>query len=82
MQIAVLMLLDNIGFVANMVSAVLYFINVIHFDLSGSANTTTNFLGTAFLLTLVGGLVSDSYMNRLNTCLLFGGIELLVSSAQ
>ncbi|KAK1380471.1 Nitrate transporter 1.2 [Heracleum sosnowskyi] len=73
----VLMLLDNIGFVANMVSAVLYFINVIHFDLSGSANTTTNFLGTAFLLTLVGGLVSDSYMNRLNTCLLFGGIELL-----
>ena len=60
MHIAVLMLLDNIGFVANMVSLVLYFITVIHFDLSGSANTTTKFLGTVFLLTLVGGLVSDS----------------------
>ncbi|KAL1806803.1 hypothetical protein ACET3Z_029871 [Daucus carota] len=73
----VLVLLENIGFVANMVSLVLYFLRVMHFDLSGSANTTTNFLGTAFLLTLVGGLVSDSYINRLNTCLLFGGIEML-----
>ncbi|XP_017222364.2 protein NRT1/ PTR FAMILY 4.6 [Daucus carota subsp. sativus] len=75
--IFVLMLLDSIGFVANMVSLVLYFLTVIHFDLSGSANTTTNFLGTAFLLTLVGGLISDSYINRLNTCLLFGAIELV-----
>ncbi|KAL1807509.1 hypothetical protein ACET3Z_024499 [Daucus carota] len=72
-----LMLLDNIGFVANMASLVLYFMNVMHFSISGSANTLTNYLGTAFLLTLVGGLISDSYMSRLNTCLLFGGIELL-----
>lgn len=71
--------LDNIGFVANMVNLVLYFMNVMHFSISGSANTTTNYLGTVFLLTLVGGLISDSYMNRLNTCLLFGGIELLVT---
>ncbi|KAK1390278.1 Solute carrier family 15 [Heracleum sosnowskyi] len=72
-----LMGLDNIGFVANMVSLVLYFMNVMHFSISGSANTTTNYLGTVFLLTLLGGLISDSYMSRLNTCLLFGGIELL-----
>ncbi|KAK1380470.1 Peptide/nitrate transporter [Heracleum sosnowskyi] len=73
----VLTLLDNIGFVAILVSLFLYCLTVIHFDLSGSANTTTNFLGTAYLLTLVGGVISDSYMNRLNTCLLFGAIELL-----
>ena len=79
MHIAVLVLLENMGFVANMVSLVLYFLRVMHFDLSGSANTTTNFLGTTFLLTLVGGLISDSYINRLNTCLLFGAIELVVS---
>ena len=78
MCFAGLMLLDNIGFVANMASLVLYFMNVMHFSISGSANTLTNYLGTAFLLTLVGGLISDSYMSRLNTCLLFGGIELLV----
>lgn len=73
------MFLDNIGFVANMVSLVLYFMFVIHFDISGSATTTTNYLGTAFLLTIVGGFISDAYMNRLNTTLLFGVTELLVN---
>ncbi|KAM1719911.1 hypothetical protein ACFX14_021534 [Malus domestica] len=72
-----MMFLDNIGFVANMASLVLYFMFVIHFDLSGSATTTTNYLGTTFLLTIVGGFISDAYMNRLNTTLLFGVIELM-----
>ncbi|XP_058730048.1 protein NRT1/ PTR FAMILY 4.6-like [Vicia villosa] len=72
-----MMLLDNIGFVANMVSLVLYFLFVMHFDSSGSSTTTTNFLGTTFLLTIVGGFISDTYMNRLNTCILFGIIQLL-----
>ncbi|XP_027192985.1 protein NRT1/ PTR FAMILY 4.5-like [Cicer arietinum] len=72
-----MMLLDNIGFVANMVSLVLYFLFVMHFDSSGSSTTTTNFLGTTFLLTVVGGFISDTYMNRLNTCILFGIIQLL-----
>ena len=76
---AAMMFLDNIGFVANMASLVLYFMFVIHFDLSGSATTTTNYLGTTFLLTIVGGFISDAYMNRLNTTLLFGVIELLVN---
>lgn len=74
-----MMFLDNIGFVANMASLVLYFMFVIHFDISGSATTTTNYLGTAFLLTIVGGFISDAYMNRLNTTLLFGVTELLVN---
>lgn len=77
-----MMLLDNIGFVANMVSLVLYFLYVMHFDYSGSATTTTNLLGTAFLLTIVGGFISDTYMNRLNTCILFGIIQLLVKYKQ
>ncbi|XP_030539969.1 protein NRT1/ PTR FAMILY 4.5-like [Rhodamnia argentea] len=71
-----MMFLDNIGFVANMVSMVLYFMFVMNFDLSGSSTTTTNYLGTVFLLTLVGGFISDTYMSRLNTALLFGAIEL------
>ena len=70
--------LDSIGFVANMISLVLYFSFILQFDLSGSANTTTIYLGTTFLLTIVGGFISDSYMTRLNTCLLFGVIQLLV----
>lgn len=72
-----MMFLDNIGFVANMASMVLYFMMVMFFDLAGAATTTTNFLGTAFLLTIVGGFISDTYLTRLNTCLLFGLIQLL-----
>ncbi|XP_061361725.1 protein NRT1/ PTR FAMILY 4.3-like [Gastrolobium bilobum] len=60
-----------------MVSLVLYFLFIMHFDSSGSATTTTNLLGTSFLLTMVGGFISDTYMNRLNTCILFGIIQLM-----
>ncbi|KAG5622049.1 hypothetical protein H5410_007267 [Solanum commersonii] len=72
-----MMLLDNIGFVANMMSFVVYFASVMHFDLAGAATNTTNFLGTAFLLTILGGFISDAYMTRLNTTLLFGILQLL-----
>lgn len=72
-----MMFLDNIGFVASMASLVLYFMFVMKFDLSGSSTTTTNYLGTTFLLTLVGGFISDTYMTRLNTALVFGAIELM-----
>ncbi|KAF9619969.1 hypothetical protein IFM89_010585 [Coptis chinensis] len=75
--IFLMMGLENIGFVANMASLVLYFLFAMQFDLSGSATTTTNYLGAAFMLTLVGGFISDTYMTRLNTCLVFGVIELL-----
>ncbi|KAK7259053.1 hypothetical protein RIF29_24647 [Crotalaria pallida] len=77
MFIFVLSALDNMGFVANMVSLVLYFYGVMHFDLSSSANTLTNFMGSTFLLSLVGGFISDTYLNRFITCLIFGSIEVL-----
>ncbi|XP_019427470.1 PREDICTED: protein NRT1/ PTR FAMILY 4.6-like [Lupinus angustifolius] len=77
MFIFVLSALDNMGFVANMVSIVLYFYGVMHFDLASSANTLTNFMGSTFLLSLVGGFISDTYLNRLTTCLIFGSLEVL-----
>lgn len=70
--------LENIGFVANMVSMVLYFLLVMHFNLADSATTLTNFLGSTFLLTLVGGFIADTYLTRLNTVLLFACFEILV----
>ena len=72
--------MDNVGFIANIVSLVLYFLGVMHFDLSGSANTLTNFMGATFLLTIVGGFISDTYVNRLNTVLIFGVSEIAVSN--
>ncbi|XP_055808857.1 protein NRT1/ PTR FAMILY 4.5-like [Solanum dulcamara] len=69
--------LDNIGFVANMVSMVLYLSLKMHFDLSGSANTVTNLLGSTYLLSIIGGFISDTYLNRFHTILIFGTAEIL-----
>ncbi|KAL6008961.1 hypothetical protein ACLOJK_022188 [Asimina triloba] len=60
-----------------MVSLVVYFMAVMKFDISGAATALTNYLGTAFMLTLLGGFISDSHVNRLNTTLISGVIELL-----
>ncbi|KAH7541992.1 hypothetical protein FEM48_Zijuj02G0026200 [Ziziphus jujuba var. spinosa] len=69
--------LENMGFVANSAVMVLYFHYVLQFDLSASANTLTNFMGSVTLLSLLGGFISDTYLNRLYTCLIFGTMEVL-----
>ncbi|KAI3445546.1 hypothetical protein Pfo_002211 [Paulownia fortunei] len=53
-----------------------YVINEMHFSLSKSANTVTNFIGTLFILALVGGYLSDSYLGCFWTMLIFGFVEL------
>ncbi|KAL3814557.1 hypothetical protein ACJIZ3_015825 [Penstemon smallii] len=53
-----------------------YVINEMHFSLSKSANTVTNFIGSVFLLALVGGYISDSYLGCFWTMLIFGFLEL------
>lgn len=76
--LSVLGALENIAFVANMSIMFLYFHYALSFNMSTSANTLTNFLGSTFLLTVVGGFISDTYLNRLHTCLFFGVLEVLV----
>lgn len=56
-----------------------YVFNEMHFPLSKSANTVTNFIGTVFLLSLFGGFLSDSYLGSYWTMLIFGFVELSVS---
>ncbi|KAL5717190.1 hypothetical protein ACHQM5_010245 [Ranunculus cassubicifolius] len=77
MFIYIMVALENMGFVANMVSMVLYFLLVMHFDLAGAANTLTNLMGSIYLLSVVGGFISDTYLTRFNTVLIFGTIEVL-----
>ncbi|CAN4108311.1 unnamed protein product [Withania somnifera] len=69
--------LENMGFVTVMVSFGLYFSIVMGFDLTGSANTLTNLMGTTFLLSILGGFISDTYINRYHTVLVFGPFEIL-----
>lgn len=56
-----------------------YVFNEMHFPLSKSANVVTNFVGTVFLLSLLGGFLSDSYLGSYRTMLIFGFIEFCVS---
>lgn len=74
--LTVLGTLENIGFAANMSSMVLYF--HIFFNISTSANILTNFLGSTFLLTIVGDFISYTYLSRLHTCLIFRFFEITV----
>ncbi|CAL9037747.1 unnamed protein product [Musa banksii] len=53
-----------------------YVFNDMHFPLSKSANIVTNFIGTVFLLSLLGGFLSDSYLGSFRTMLAFGFVEL------
>lgn len=56
-----------------------YVFNEMHFPLPKSANIVTNFIGTVFLLSLLGGFLSDSYLGSFRTMLIFGFVELSVS---
>lgn len=56
-----------------------YVTNDMHFPLSKAANVVTNFVGTIFLLALLGGYLSDSYLGSFWTLLVFGFLELSVS---
>uniref|UniRef100_A0A7N0U9K9 Uncharacterized protein n=1 Tax=Kalanchoe fedtschenkoi TaxID=63787 RepID=A0A7N0U9K9_KALFE len=53
-----------------------YVFNEMHFPISKAANTVTNFIGTVFLLSLLGGFLSDSYLGSYWTMLIFGMVEL------
>ncbi|RYR49016.1 hypothetical protein Ahy_A07g035293 [Arachis hypogaea] len=72
--------LENMAFVANAVSLLTYFFGFMYFSLTKSATTLTNFMETAFLLSLVGGFINDTCLSRFKTCVIFASMELLVST--
>ncbi|CAM8984354.1 unnamed protein product [Rhodiola kirilowii] len=69
--------LENMAFLSNAVSLVIYFYGYMNFSLTKSATTLTNFMGTSFLLALFGGFISDTYISRFKTAVVFGLIEVV-----
>ncbi|XP_028802966.1 protein NRT1/ PTR FAMILY 4.5-like [Neltuma alba] len=69
--------LENMAFIAVAMSLVTYFFGYMNFSLTKSATTLTNLMGTAFLLALFGGFISDTYLSRFKTCVIFGSVEIL-----
>ncbi|XP_062192279.1 protein NRT1/ PTR FAMILY 4.3-like [Phragmites australis] len=53
-----------------------YVFGELHFSLPQAANVVTNFVGTVFLLSPLGGFLSDSYLGCFWTLVTFGAVEL------
>ncbi|KAI3752422.1 hypothetical protein L2E82_24454 [Cichorium intybus] len=72
-----LVALENMGFVSNILILFSYFMKDLSFNIPGAANTVTNFMGSTFLLSIIGAFLSDTYISRFHTCLMFGVLEIV-----
>ncbi|XP_054804965.1 protein NRT1/ PTR FAMILY 6.2-like isoform X2 [Prosopis cineraria] len=59
------------------VNLVTYLIGTMHLPSSTSANIVTDFMGTSFLLCLLGGFLADSFLGRYKTIGIFSAIQTL-----
>ncbi|KAI3953949.1 hypothetical protein MKW98_017773 [Papaver atlanticum] len=73
--VLVVEILENLAYLANACNLVLYLLKNMNFSPTRSANTVTDFMGTAFLLALLGGFLSDAYYTTYNIFLISSIIE-------
>ncbi|TVU48699.1 hypothetical protein EJB05_08344 [Eragrostis curvula] len=64
--------LTTLGIAVNLVT---YLTSTMHLGSAASANAVTNFLGTSFLLCLLGGFVADTYLGRYLTIAIFTAVQ-------
>ncbi|EFH65002.1 ATNRT1:2 [Arabidopsis lyrata subsp. lyrata] len=75
--VLVVEILENLAYLANASNLVLYLREYMHMSPSKSANDVTNFMGTAFLLALLGGFLSDAFFSTFHIFLISASIEFL-----
>ncbi|KAF5730134.1 hypothetical protein HS088_TW20G00504 [Tripterygium wilfordii] len=75
--VLVVEVLENLAFLANASNLVLYLSKFMHFSPSSSANIVTNFMGTAFLLALLGGFLADAFFTTYRIYLISAAIEVM-----
>ncbi|XP_050370166.1 protein NRT1/ PTR FAMILY 6.2-like [Argentina anserina] len=66
--------LSTMGIAVNLVT---YLVDTMHLPSSTSANIVTDFIGTSFLLCLLGGFFADSFLGRYKTIAIFASIQTL-----
>ncbi|AES91185.2 protein NRT1/ PTR FAMILY 4.6 [Medicago truncatula] len=69
--------LENLAYLANASNLVLYLSKFMHFSPSTSANIVTNFMGTAFLLAILGGFLADAFFTTYSIYLISAAIEFM-----
>ncbi|KAK4773862.1 hypothetical protein SAY87_028881 [Trapa incisa] len=75
--VLVVEVLENLAYLANASNLVLYLSKYMHLSISRSANSVTDFMGTAFLLALLGGFLSDAFFTTYRIFLISAAIEFL-----
>ncbi|XP_023640220.1 protein NRT1/ PTR FAMILY 6.2 [Capsella rubella] len=70
--------LSTMGIAVNLVT---YLMETMHLPSSTSANIVTDFMGTSFLLCLLGGFLADSFLGRFKTIAIFSTIQALGTGA-
>ncbi|KAF8652127.1 hypothetical protein HU200_063077 [Digitaria exilis] len=75
--VLVVEVLENLAFLANASNLVTYLMGFMHYSPSQSATAVTNFMGTAFLLALLGGFLSDAFFTTYATYIVSAFIEFL-----
>ncbi|GAB2269934.1 hypothetical protein Dimus_004851 [Dionaea muscipula] len=73
--VLVVEVLENLAYLANASNLVLYLSRFMHFSPTHSAITVTNFMGTAFLLAILGGFLSDAFFTTYNIFLISAATE-------
>ena len=71
-------ILENLAYLANASNLVMYLSEYMHLSPSKSANSVTNFMGTSFLLALLGGFLTDTFFTTYHVYLISAAIEFLV----
>ncbi|XP_022154049.1 protein NRT1/ PTR FAMILY 6.3-like [Momordica charantia] len=64
--------LTTLGIAVNLVT---YMTATMHLGNATSANTVTNFLGTSFMLCLLGGFIADTFLGRYLTIAIFAAVQ-------
>ncbi|XP_019171387.1 PREDICTED: protein NRT1/ PTR FAMILY 6.3-like [Ipomoea nil] len=64
--------LTTLGIAVNLVT---YLTGTMHLGNANAANNVTNFLGTSFMLTLLGGFIADTFLGRYLTIAIFTTVQ-------
>uniref|UniRef100_A0A2P2J5U0 Nitrate transporter n=2 Tax=Rhizophora mucronata TaxID=61149 RepID=A0A2P2J5U0_RHIMU len=75
--VLVVEVLENLAYLATASNLVLYLSTFMRFSPSSSANVVTNFMGTAFLLALLGGFLADAFFTTYSIYLISAAVEFL-----
>ncbi|PAN16459.1 hypothetical protein PAHAL_3G062400 [Panicum hallii] len=77
MFIHFLVVMTNIGNIPMLLNVVSYLHGTMHMGIADASTTATNLYGAICVFTLFGAFISDSYIKRFYTILIFAPIEIL-----